>query len=908
MKRAWAYCWVVVGAVFSQFGCDGEQSAATTTSTSSSGTGGSGAEGGGTISTTSASSGGTGGIAGAGGTGGTGGCTPEDDNNECTTDTCENGATVYTPVPVGTPCAQNAGFCNLEGQCVECLAPDDCPGESTACQTPSCISGICGFDYAAAGTAIPTQQTGDCKLSVCSGDGNIIDQNDDADLPIDNNACTSDICSQGMPDNPVLPEGTSCGTSPGGASLFCNGNGSCVGCITAADCPGTDDECKTRTCAAGVCGSKFTALGTLLSSQVPGDCLSQICNGTGGILGIPNNNDLPVDDGNVCTSEVCTQGVPSHPPVGNGLSCSDGNPCTVSDTCQDGECAPGSPLTCPAPDQCHDAGVCNPNSGVCDYPNKPTGTACNDGDLCTQLDTCQSGVCTGSNPVTCTALDQCHNAGTCNPSTGICSNPNKPNGASCSDGNLCTQTDTCQNGNCVAGTAVVCTASDICHLAGVCDPGTGTCSNPAKPNGSACTDNNACTLNDSCQSGVCTPTGSVSCSPLDSCHDAGTCNPATGVCSNPNKPNGSACSDGNACTLNDACSNGTCIAGPAKVCTAASQCHLVGTCNTVTGQCSSAPKSNGSPCNDLNGCTTGETCQAGACTGGNPITCGLGQVCTGGICAGPCAGQMGLPGKPLTLVGDYPRSIAHADMNGDGVVDFVVANTNDDSIAVLFMQANLQINPPVAYPAGDGPVGITAADLNGDGWPDVAYTANIQNQVAVRFNQGNGSLGPATIVASGQDPAIVIAVDVNADGFKDLIVSNISTNNVTVFLYVGGQSFAPGVSYPVASNPLGITASDLNADGKVDLAVACLSGNKVDVLFGSGTGTFPTKVSLNALGNPYGVAAGDLNGDSLNDLAITHDANSYVGVFLNLGGGALARRWSTLRSTAGQDRALPSPT
>jgi hypothetical protein len=44
--------------------------------------------------------------------------------------------------------------------------------------------------------------------------------------------------------------------------------------------------------------------------------------------------------------------------------------------------------------------------------------------------------------VTCTAVDQCHSAGTCNPATGVCSNPSKANGTSCNDGNACTQTDT----------------------------------------------------------------------------------------------------------------------------------------------------------------------------------------------------------------------------------------------------------------------------------------------------------------------------------------------------------------------------------------------------------------------------------------------------------------------------------
>ena len=49
--------------------------------------------------------------------------------------------------------------------------------------------------------------------------------------------------------------------------------------------------------------------------------------------------------------------------------------------------------------------------------------------------TCQAGTCTGANPVACSALDQCHVAGTCDTATGVCSNPNKPDGTGCDDGN-----------------------------------------------------------------------------------------------------------------------------------------------------------------------------------------------------------------------------------------------------------------------------------------------------------------------------------------------------------------------------------------------------------------------------------------------------------------------------------------
>ena len=77
------------------------------------------------------------------------------------------------------------------------------------------------------------------------------------------------------------------------------------------------------------------------------------------------------------------------------------------------------------------------------------------------------------------------------------------NGTACNDGNACTTGDSCQAGVCVSGSPVVCTASDQCHDAGVCDPATGLCLNPPKADGTPCDDGNASTVNDLCTAGVC---------------------------------------------------------------------------------------------------------------------------------------------------------------------------------------------------------------------------------------------------------------------------------------------------------------------------------------------------------------------------------------------------------------------
>ena len=51
--------------------------------------------------------------------------------------------------------------------------------------------------------------------------------------------------------------------------------------------------------------------------------------------------------------------------------------------------------------------------------------------------------------------------------------------------------------------SVTCTASDACHVAGTCDPSTGTCSNPVAPDGTVCHAGDACTAPDACQAGLC---------------------------------------------------------------------------------------------------------------------------------------------------------------------------------------------------------------------------------------------------------------------------------------------------------------------------------------------------------------------------------------------------------------------
>ena len=349
-----------------------------------------------------------------------------------------------------------------------------------------------------------------------------------------------DCCSDGCH---VDDDGTVCNDD----NNACNGiyscqSGSCVQHTAPVTCTALD-ECHVKGICmpeTGVCSNPNKTDGETCGSD--DQCVGGLCVDCYNLSGC---SDL-ADDGLECSVPECL-----------------GNTCVHDLDAHVGENCGNGPETCSGQDTCADTGVCLPNHEVMD------GTSCDDGDKCNGISTCTGGACLETSPaVTCTALDECHVAGVCNPETGICSNPNQTDGTPCDDdNNACNGVYACQSGVCSETTAAVtCTALDECHVAGVCNPETGLCSNPNQNDGMPCDeDNNACNGVYACQSGICSQTmAAVTCTALDECHVPGICMPETGICSNPSQTDGTPCSDENPETNEDACVSGICFGLPWK--------------------------------------------------------------------------------------------------------------------------------------------------------------------------------------------------------------------------------------------------------------------------------------------------------------------------------------------------------
>jgi hypothetical protein len=181
------------------------------------------------------------------------------------------------------------------------------------------------------------------------------------------------------------------------------------------------------------------------------------CNGSGNCVGSNPVVCTPLDDCHVAGTCSPGSGVCSYPPAGSGTGCNDNDACTQTDQCNGaGTCVGGNSVVCTALDQCHEIGVCNPGTGICSDPPSLNTKPCNDANACTQTDLCDgAGACAGGNPVVCTPLDDCHVAGTCDTQSGMCDNPLATDGTGCSDGNACTLGDSCTTGQCF-GTPTTC--------------------------------------------------------------------------------------------------------------------------------------------------------------------------------------------------------------------------------------------------------------------------------------------------------------------------------------------------------------------------------------------------------------------------------------------------------------------
>ena len=595
--------------------------------------------------------------------------------NPCQTQPCNDGEFCNGNETCTVDSEAEAGYVCGDGEDVVCDAGFVCDEEQDACVEQTCELLFCDDGNPCTDdscdeetvTCVNAPNTADCDDGsdcteadvcgggVCAGTAVVCDDGD---------ACTTEVCvvnAEGVGGcvftNVVCPEGEDCI------------DGACVQTCTAdTDCPDDGDVCTTETCINGGCigvnnsaacddGNVCTdndtcADGACAGSDIAGCCTSdadctspQTCDtATNTCVDQCVTDTDCADDGDACTDETCDNG--SCVSSFNTAGCDDGDLCTNGDACDGaGGCA-GTPVNCPADQEC------NPANGNCEAIVCQTSADCDDGFSCT-TDTCDVGTgacvhteiheacndglfCTGTE--TCAPADEDADANgcvatgdpcppkICNDGTDACDDCTDD--AECNDGVHCTD-DTCDLvfGDCVnANNDLECPDPDFCDGVDFCDPahadadGDGCVQTPgAECDPRLCNETTNecfdCTSNAECDDGItCTldvcndPTpgdcahtdidadcpnnkfcdGPDICISADPDADADGCIPTGGTCPNACDENADACFD---CTSNGDCDDGiactddVCNIPALGDCDHQDNCTFPEACNVISGAC-----------------------------------------------------------------------------------------------------------------------------------------------------------------------------------------------------------------------------------------------------------------------------------------------------------------------------------
>jgi hypothetical protein len=231
--------------------------------------------------------------------------------------------------------------------------------------------------------------------------------------------------------------------------------------------------------------------------------------------------------------------------------------------------------------------------------------------------------------------------------------------------------------------------------------------------------------------------------------------------------------------------------------------------------------------------------------------------------------------------GIHPVGLALDDLNGDGKLDVVVIDrgtANASTVSVLLGNGDGTFKPPITTSIEPtSPTAVATGDFNGDGTPDVAFV-DLYSHVAVLLGNGDGTFKSPHFYGVGNLASSVAVGDFDANGDLDLAVTSEGDQNVSILLGKGDGTFGTAMKYK-AGNALGVVTADFSQNGRLDLAVAT---EALRLLPGNGDGTFQTPATSYAEWNQQPAeAVGDFNGDGLPDVVIASAWTNDVKILLN---------------------------
>jgi hypothetical protein len=257
-----------------------------------------------------------------------------------------------------------------------------------------------------------------------------------------------------------------------------------------------------------------------------------------------------------------------------------------------------------------------------------------------------------------------------------------------------------------------------------------------------------------------------------------------------------------------------------------------------------------------------------------------------------------------------PGAIKLADLNGNGLLDLIVADSGSNNVLIYPQLPNGTFGPAIndgnGYFTGTRPVGITIYRPSPNSLPDLIVANEGSNDVSVLINTstigGAISFEEGPRLQAGVGPVATAVADVYGNGQNDLVIANSGSNSVTVLPPIGNSGFFNDLSpsnYSVGTNPAELYIGNFTGGVGEDIATINAGSNTVSLLADLGSAT-PMSQSISSGGTDPTAGFAVLPEAGAASLVVANSGNGSISLFE---GGSNGFTLDTSISSSG----LPNP-
>ena len=185
-----------------------------------------------------------------------------------------------------------------------------------------------------------------------------------------------------------------------------------------------------------------------------------------------------------------------------------------------------------------------------------------------------------------------------------------------------------------------------------------------------------------------------------------------------------------------------------------------------------------------------------------------------------------------------PLDIAIGDFDNDTQLDLAVINSGTDNVGIFLGYGNGSFREQITFSTGNHsrPLALVVSDIDNDNRLDIVVANSNIESLGILYGYGNGTFATVVPYFTGvlSYPRWIIVNDFNNDGHPDIGFADYGTGSMGIILGYGNRSFGNLTTYSIGDNtrPRSIAAGDFNNDHRLDIALVTFSTETLVIFLG----------------------------------------------------------------------------